>query len=822
MILRFLFLFIFTTNLFAQKKISCIVLDINSYQPISFAKIKYNQKIIYSDFDGKFEIISANQVHKIEIEALGYLAFECDIDIKKRNVIYLTASKEKSQREQENYKNANLIIKKSFQNSFKNNPRKILKSYEYKGYQHLLVSANLDSLNGIIDTIYDSSGKFKKIDSSDYKFKKFIEKQDIFQYEKLSDYKYQNKLNKETILAIKMSGFEKPIYEAVGLVLQSLSLYEKNYEILGSEYLNPISKNAHKKYLYKFISVENIQDRKVYKVYFKPKKNKEGLEGVLYIDAETFAIAKTSFKIRDFIELFSVHDYEFFEKENIWMPKKMEFKITKGNREKSISFLGRTINFDPINAINESVKNYASDYMYVFVQTNFFNHQFNNSTKNKHQNIAIEVQEAALDKNSDYWKKFNINSLEERKVKTYQTIDSISKSNKIEKTIDFGRKIIDGYINLDFFDLDIRHFVKYNNFEGLRLGIGGITNRKFSKMFKIGGHYGYGFKDKTNKYKLETALRIGIYSDTWLKGSYEDDVKEIASTFFSSDPRNFTLYDSRPINFTTFYNHKSWVGSLQTNIIPYTNSIGQIAFSTINPQYNYSYFDGKNFFKNYQLNIASTSFQINPFSDFMQTPTGRIEIHERFPKFTFQIQQTIPYIENDLVFSKIDFRTVYKKNYLNGMQTQLYFQSGISFGDVPASHLYNSMPNNAIGDNVFHRLSFDANYGFETMFQNEFFSSTFVFFQAKHHLEKIKIFTDVEPIFGIVTRAGWGNIHNINYHKELEIKAHNKGYYESGVEILNLYFGLGMGFYYRYGPYEFTNFNDNLTIKFNFKWDFWL
>jgi Family of unknown function (DUF5686) len=822
MILRFLFLFIFSFSLFAQKKINGIVLDINSFQPIAFAKIKYNQKILYSDFDGKFEIITTNQDKNIKIEALGFLDFECELDIKKRNVIYLTASREKSQREEENHKNALLIIKKSFENSPKNNPRKTLKSYEYKGYQHLLVSANLDSLKGIIDTIYDAAGKFKKIDSSDYKFKKFIEKQDVFQYEKIAAYYYQNKLHKETILAIKMSGFDEPIYEALGFVLQSLSLYEKNYEILGSEYLNPISKNAPKKYVYKFISIENIQNRKVYKVYFKPKNNKEGLEGLLYIDAETFAIAKTSFKIRDFIELLSIHDFEYFEKEKIWMPKKLEFKITKGNREKSINFLGRTINFESINAINESVKGYGSDFMFVSAQTNFFDHQFNNSPRNRHQRIAIEVQESALEKNSEYWKQFNINSLEERKVKTYQAIDSISKRNKIEKRLDFGRKIIDGYINFGAFDFDIRHFIKYNNFEGLRLGVGGITNRKFSKMFKIGGHYGYGFKDNKSKFKLETALRIGIYSDTWLRGSYEDDVKEIASTFFSSDPRIFTLYDSRPINFTTFYNHKSWVGSLQTNIIPYTNSIGQIATSKINPQYNYSYFDGKNYFQNYQLNIASASFQINPFSDFMQTPSGRIEIYERFPKFTFQLQQTIPNIANDLVFSKMDFRTVYEKNYLNGMQTQLYFQSGFSFGDVPASHLYNSMPNNPIGDNVFERLSFDANYGFETMFQNEFFSSTFVFFQAKHHLKKIKIFTDVEPIFGIVTRAGWGNIHNIYHHFQLDIKAHNKGYYESGVELLNLYFGLGLGCYYRYGPYQFSNFQDNISVKFNFKWDFWL
>ena len=781
MILRIIFFLFATSIVFAQKKINGIVLDVNSIKPIAFAKINYNQKIIYSDFDGKFELIFNPNESKILIETLGFEDFECELDQQKRNVIYLTPKKTNSTKEIENYKNAQLIIKKCIENSNQNNPRKKLKSYQFTGHQHLLVSANLDSVKGIIDTIYDEKKKFIKIDSSDYKFKKYIEKQDLFQYEKISEHIYKNKLHKEKIIALKMSGFDEPVYEAVGFVLQSLSLYEKYYEIMGSNYLNPIYKNAHHTYIYKYISNTKIQNRRIHQVYFKPKNEKEGLEGLLYIDAETFAITKTTFKIRDFLEILSSHYFEYFENEKLWMPKNMEFKITKGNRDKEISFLGKTIYFDQIDAIEESTKNYGSDFMFVLSKHQFFNHQFNNENKNKHQNIAIEILENALQKDHDYWKQYNNNILDERKLQTYKTLDSVFKKNKIENRINFGRKIIDGYIGFGFFDFDIRHFVKYNNFEGLRLGIGGVTNHKFSKKFKIGGHFGYGLNDKTIKHKIETSLRIGIYSDTWLQGHFENDIKEIASTFFSSDPRIFTLYDSRPINITTFYNQKSWVGAVKTNIIPYTHSIAQLALRAITPEYKYNYFDGKNNYQNYQLNVFSASFQINPFSDFMQTPNGRLEIQERFPKFTFQFKQTIPEIYNDLVFSKVDFRTVYEKKYLNGMKTELYFQSGISFGDVPASHLYNSMPNNPPGNSVFERLSFDANYGFETMFQNEFFSSTFVFFQAKHHLKKIKIFTDVEPFIGVVTRAGWGNIHNINQHSFIDIKAHNKGFYESGV-----------------------------------------
>jgi hypothetical protein len=59
---------------------------------------------------------------------------------------------------------------------------------------------------------------------------------------------------------------------------------------------------------------------------------------------------------------------------------------------------------------------------------------------------------------------------------------------------------------------------------------------------------------------------------------------------------------------------------------------------------------------------------VEPFSEFMQTPTGRVEIEKRFPKFTFQYTQSLPKIaSNDFEFSKFDFKTEFEKH-LNGQK----------------------------------------------------------------------------------------------------------------------------------------------------------
>jgi hypothetical protein len=57
---------------------------------------------------------------------------------------------------------------------------------------------------------------------------------------------------------------------------------------------------------------------------------------------------------------------------------------------------------------------------------------------------------------------------------------------------------------------------------------------------------------------------------------------------------------------------------------------------------------------------TALSASMEPFSDFMQTPTGRVEVEKRFPKFTLLIYP-LPGSRNDFTFSKIDFKTEYTR-----------------------------------------------------------------------------------------------------------------------------------------------------------------
>ena len=53
------------------------------------------------------------------------------------------------------------------------------------------------------------------------------------------------------------------------------------------------------------------------------------------------------------------------------------------------------------------------------------------------------------------------------------------------KKAEFIGNIGNGYFPLQYFNVDLRYLVKYNQYEGFRTGLGGITNDNFSDKFRI-------------------------------------------------------------------------------------------------------------------------------------------------------------------------------------------------------------------------------------------------------------------------------------------------------------------------------------------------
>jgi hypothetical protein len=719
---------------------------------------------------------------------------------------------------------ANGIITKVIDQKNTNNPQKKLSSFEFKSYSKLLVTANPDSIVGKIDTIYVNSvtkDKILKIDSSDYKFKKIINKQHLFLTEKVSQFQFEKPHFKETVLGTKMAGFKEPIYELLGFGLQSFSIYDDNYELFETKYKSPISITALKEYKYKILDTISIDNRQILVLYFK-NKNKKGLEGLLYIDNENHAVAKAVMRIRGVLDISGIHEFKYLPDEKVWFPIRKSFKIVKGKSKEPTAILGGRIEFAAEDDDSNSKKS-VSDFTYLSSEMHTFNLAVNNKLKIKKSSVSMEVKESASKKDDVFWQQNRTDSLDARSARTYVVLDSIVTKENIEKKIKFGRKVINGYLPFGPFDFDLRYLLSYNNFEGFRFGIGGITNDRFSKIIRLEGYTAYGLKDETIKFNLGTAFRIGNFSNTWIGGSFTDDIREIASTIFATDKRVFKLYDPRPINISTFYNHKTWRGYIETKIIPKTETIWQLSHSEITPLFNYTFIYNGSLYRNFSMTTAMFSMQWNPFSDFMQTPNGKIEYEKRFPKFSFQYTQSLPnLLANNFDFGKIDARIEYEKKYLNGQKSAVLFQAGYTFGAIPLTHLYNTSPNNLNNDNLLQRITITGKNSFETMYFNEFFSSEFAMLQLKHGFKRVELFKKVKPSLILVTRMAWGNLQNVERHIGIDFKTLNDGYIESGIELNQIFKGFGLTGFYRYGPNQLPLFEDNIAVKLSFVFDFGL
>lgn len=824
---QLIFLFLCCTlSLQAQFQVNGIIKDTQTKKALPFATISTENGVsTIADVDGKFNLLSNLQPESLTISYVGYETKTISLfEIKSFFTLYLVAKIDALQEVTiSNVNPANAIIAKVIRQKETNNPQKKLISFQFKSYNKLLVSANSDSISGKIDTIFVNAvtkEKIAKIDSSEYKFKKIIEKQHLFLTEKVSLFQFEKPKLKETILGTKMAGFKEPIYEILGFGLQSFSIYDENYELFETKYKSPISNKAFKEYRFKIMDTVSLDNRDVIVLYFKNKISDKALEGLLYIDKENFAIAKALMRIRGVLDITGIHEFTYFPTEKIWFPVRKNFKIVKGKSKEPIAILGGKIEFAAENEAGNLKKN-ASDFTYLSSVMDVFDLEINNLLKIKKSSVTIEVKEDANKKDDAFWNANRIDKLDTRSERTYISIDSILTKQNIEGKIKFGRKIINGYVPFGFFDFDLRYLLSYNNFEGFRLGIGGITNDSFSKKVRVEGYTAYGLKDETIKYNIGTAVKVGNFSSTWLGGSFTDDVREIASTVFATDKRVFKLYDPRPINISTFYNHKTWRGFIETKIISKTETIWQLSYSDISPLFNYTFNYNNNLYREFTMATAMFSLQWNPFSDFMQTPKGKIEIEKRFPKFSFQFTKSIPnFLDNDFDFGKIDARIEYEKKYLNGQKSAVLFQMGYTFGALPLTHLYNTSPNNLTKDKLFQRITIAAKNSFETMYFNEFFSSEFVMLQFKHGFKRIELFKKVKPSVVLATRMAWGNMQHPERHLGIDYKTLNQGFFESGVELNQIYKGFGLTGFYRYGPNQLPRFEDNIAVKFSFVFDF--
>ncbi len=374
-----------------------------------------------------------------------------------------------------------------------------------------------------------------------------------------------------------------------------------------------------------------------------------------------------------------------------------------------------------------------------------------------------------------------------------------------------------GYYPIAFFDVDLRYLIKYNNYEGFRLGFGGKTNQKLFEYFEVGGYYARGFKDEESKYSIGGSARVNETTNSWLNLYYTSDIQEIGTYQYLTDKFIYSVFEPRLLNITQFYKHRTWQTNIQHEFSPKILSELRISHSSVEQIVAYQFLNKETLFSNYKTAEAIASIRISPKTNHFTTKEGKVEYYDGLPNISAQVTQGVKGIsKSNFNYTKFGLKLDYLLKRKNLSSTNIVLEGSLALGDVPLTHLFHANPNSPTKDEILQRFSVAGRQSFETMYFGEFFSDRLTTIQIKHSLRRFYISKKIQPELVFITRHAWGDLINKNEHLGIDFNTLNELYSESGIELNRVLFGFGLSFSYRYGFYHLPDFEDNVSFKFTF------
>jgi hypothetical protein len=680
------------------------------------------------------------------------------------------------------------IIQKVIENSPANTPKKALFSFQFKEYS-----------KGVLQN--------KKKDTDDTQ----PSANDYF-FEKLSLIQFEDKMLQETVLESNLPGFDKPVYPFFEKRFFANSVYLKEYTIFDKRFFGPLSKRGVKQYDYILEKTVSDAERPYYVIRFSPKKVTPAaqIQGTFHIDLQSYAVQKASIQHSENIEALIVHEFQYLKEESLWFPSKTIASVTLLNSNASLNLFGKRIPSGRLNYYDDSRDTFT-------LETVHYEIKLNEKSTIKEKGISIQAIKEENTATSELWNTYRGKTPSVSEALIAKFADQNVRNLDIEKRIERIAYLNKGFYQLGFFDLDLKFLVKYNNYEGLRSGLGGVTNERLSRHFTIGGYVVRGFKDEEFKYQLATDFLIHKKTNTILGLAYTKDVAEVGSNSYLTQRRTFSLFEPRLVNISQFYKHKTWQTNLEHHINPKINTEIQLSKSDVEQTLPYLFLNNGDLFSNYTLSEAKFSLLWTPFGNYIKTPDEVYEYKAGHPSFSFQATRAFKDAAGgDFEYTKLDLKVDYIFQHLNQSTTEVLFEGNIGFGDIPLTHTYHAYPNSPNKESILKRFSVAGIRSFETMYFGEFFSDRIASIQLNHRFKPFIISSKFKPELVFISRHAIGSFDNIENHQNINFNTLEQGYSESGFEINKLIFGFGVSFAYRYGAYHLPEMEDNISFKFTF------
>ena len=796
----FLLLVFFSSTLFGQSHaLSGKITDEENRQPLAFVNVVINegQHGVISDIDGKYEIATDFPITKIIFSSLGYetKVLEIQPNQKKCNVALKPTTFNLNEVTVDAGENpAHRIIDSLMAHRKANNPNS-LDSYRYNIYDKMVFTIDSSSFGQALanDTALEMSNLWL--------FDNIMKKSDLMVMETASEVLFKAPDRKlQHVLGTKVAGMKEPTFIYLVNSMQSVSFYDETVNITGVEYVNPISRGSKRHYFFTLETVQPIgQGDSLYVISFHPMRGStfNGLRGTMTVNSDGWALQSVKASPNENNGVFIADIQQLYQKvEGQWFPKQFNTNL---------KFPSMVVDMDggtfPMVAIGKS---YLTD---IEINPELSKRQFSD--------IEIKVDPNAAYRDETFWNDHRIDSLTERVRATYFLVDSLTQGTDIfDRVLGLTDKMMNqSALPVGFLDLDLGNIIKLSAVRGFYFGMGASTNDRLSRHIRLDGFVGYWTRMKYFDYGggIKWLINRQRQMELGLQFTNKSDALGEFGGFSTGGLLSEAEYKY------TFYEN-----------IHVRKNMAELQYTTRFASYFKAYLSLSSCYKNY-----NAQFYCNPADSLKSALFTNAEIKLRFAykeKFLSKVdglqslgtlypivwlsyQHSFPIWGGQYDFDRIKFE-VSKNFYTRYMGvSKVLLQAGYASKSCPVMETFDIL-------GTYDRFGLYSPGSFSTMRLDEFFCDRFVALYLSHNFSGMLWKTNsawFKPELSVITNIGWGDMKRAEACPDKNFKTMEKGYFESGMVVNGLLATpltkIGVGAFYRYGPYSLPNVWDNFAWK---------
>lgn len=780
----------FALSAFGQFKVSGVVVDAATKEPLPFVNIVVDGTTqgTTSSIEGKFSFV-INSGAKLRFSYVGYQSREIT-----QTSSYLKIELQQLQQELKEVEilagenPAHRIIRRVVAQRSANDPEN-LEAFQYRAYHkfYATVEGSLDSAE-----LAKRGGKF-------------LNNFHFFMNETYTERKFlKPSHDKEVVLGNRMSGVKDPFFAVLGTSFQPFTFYKDFIPLLDKQYLNPISRGTFDRYYFEIADTIFHESDSTYIITFEPFPGKrfEALKGQLHINTNGYALEHVLAEPADEQAM-------------------MTLRIQQKYRQISGHWFPNQLNTEFL------LKHYKIlDHPVKYVHRSYISSVEVNPLLNKKEFglLAIEFAPGSTRQSETFWEESRLDSLSVKERNTYHLYDTLNPKaiSTLNSLVNITESLVVGRFKVGAFYLPMEHLLRVNQYEGVRIGAGLRTNERISKRFHLEGYAAYGTRDGGFKYGGHLQFNFVDRKEFFLRAGYQRDVFEAGNHDFLQVPRA----TSTPERI------RSWVSERMDSVeriqlrlhfrpLQFTEASFFARQQTHRPTYDYTYNDGERMLTEFTLVETGFQFQYIKGERFTQIGGSRVTTAFDDPQIGFSIARATEDYGGDFNYTRIEARIMQSFQIRGAGKTTFALYAGHVNGDAPYFSLFTGRGSNA--DHRAYRNLLAANY-FQTVGAYEFLSSSYAKLFFSQHLGRIlkTQHKHIRPELTLTQAVGFGQLEQPERHLGPEFATMEKGLYEGGAILTNIvrfeymdvaYMGLGGGLFYRYGPYQLADRSDNIAAK---------